>query len=261
MRLLQNELYKLLRSKKLYLFILIFVAMRIMAVYFYNADTDVQTVIEVASAQSLPIALKYDAVQFMVIFTAIYMADIVTDEVKTGTIKLTLLRSNGRARLLQSKMAAMAAFVVLFTLFSVVVTYAIGCVAFGWGDSTVYRGVTYSIGDGLLLTAKVYAASILPLVAFGTICLLVAVVARSLVTVVAVAFVLFLLGEFLSALSVIPSAIRSCLIVNQLFFFSDSFVNNNPDSEIALSVAVNLSYIAVFYWLTAAIFKRKNILS
>lgn len=260
MKLLQNELYKLLKTKKLYIFLLIFVVMRILAVYFYNAGTEFQTVIEVANAQSLPIALKYDAVQFLIIFTAIYIADIFTDEFKVGTIKLTLLRSIGRARLLHSKIAAIAAFAVLLTLFSVLATYVVGAVAFGWGNSTIYHGVTYSMGDGLLLTAKVYAASLLPLIAFGMICVFVAAVAKNLVTVVAVAFILFIFGEFLSALQAIPSVIRSCLIVNQLFFFSDSFVKNNDHSEITLSVVVNLSYIAVFYLLTLAIFKKKDVL-
>lgn len=260
MKLLQNELFKLFRTKKLYIFLLIFVVMRSLAVHFYLAGTDFKTVIEVANAQSFPIAMKFDAVQFWVIFTAIYVADILTDEFKTGTVKLTLLRPIGRARFLHSKMAAMAAFAVLLALYSVLVTYAVGWVAFGWGDSTVYRGVTYTIMEGLWLTAKVYTASFLPLVAFGMICVFIAAVSKNMVTVVAVAFFLFISGEFLSALSAIPSVIRNCLIVNQLFFFSDDFVKNTSLSEIALSVVVNLSYIAVFYLLTLAVFKKKDVM-
>ncbi|MBB3128676.1 ABC-type transport system involved in multi-copper enzyme maturation permease subunit [Paenibacillus rhizosphaerae] len=260
MKLLQNELYKLFKTKKLYIFLLILVVMRIMAVYLYKAGTEFQTVIEVANAQSLPIAMKYDAVQFLVIFMGIYIADILTDEFKTGTVKLTLLRPIGRAQLLNSKFAAMAAFAVLLNLFLVLATYIVGLFAFGWGDSTVYHGVTYSVGDGLLLTAKVYAASFLPIIAFGMICIFVAAASKNMVTVVAVTFILFIVGEFLSALSVIPSVIRTCLIVNQLFFFSDYFVKNNHHFEITLSVVVNLSYITVFYLLTLVVFRKKDVL-
>ncbi|MCS7460389.1 ABC transporter permease [Paenibacillus doosanensis] len=260
MKLVQNELFKLFKTKKLYIFLCVFVVMRSIAVYSFNVGKNFQTVIEVANAQSLPIAMKYDAVQFLLIFTAIYIADILTDEFKTGTVKLTLLRPIGRVRLLHSKITAMASFIVLLTLFSVLITYAVGMVAFEWGGSTVYHGVTYSIKDGLWLTIKVYAASLLPLIAFGMICMFVAALATNLVTVVAVAFILFIAGELLSGLSAIPSDFRNGLIVNQLFFFSDYFVKNNNHSGIALSVAVNLSYIATFYLLSLAVFRKKNVL-
>jgi len=259
MMLLQNELLKLFKTKKLYIFLLIFVVMRMMAVHFFNAGTGFQTAIEAANAQSLPLTMRFDAVQFWIIFTAIYIADILTDELKTGTLKLTLLRPIGRIQLLHSKMAAMAAFTILLMLFSVLSTYAVGLVAFGWGDRTVYNGVTYSTIEGLRLTAKVYIASLLPLIAFGMICTFVATVARNLVSVVAFAFILFIVGEFLHALSAIPSDIRTCLIVNQLFDFSDYVVQSNNRSEIALSVTANLSYIAVFYLLTLAAFRKRDV--
>lgn len=259
MRLLQNELFKLFKTKKLYIFFFIFVVMRIIAVYAFKAGSNFKTVIETANAQSFPIVMKYDAMQFLIIFMAIYVADILTDEYKTGTLKLSFLRPIERVRILNSKIAAMVAFNVVLTLFSVLCTYVVGLVAFGWGNSTVYHGVTYSTMEGLLLTAKVYGATILPLTAFGMICVFIAVIAKNMTNVVATAFFLFIVGEFLSALQAV-SSVATYLIVNQLFFFSDYFVKNNNSFGLAMSVAVNLSYIVVFYLLTLAVFKKRDVL-
>jgi len=258
-RLLQNELFKMFRTKKLYVFFGIFMVIRIADAYFHNTGSSLQTTIETANAQSFPIEMKNDAIQFFVIFIAIYIADILTDEYKNGTHKLPLLRPIGRVRLLNSKIAAMVAFNIILTLFCVASTYAIGLVAFGWGHSTIYDGVTYSTIDGVLLTAKVYAATILPLTAFGMICVFVAVVAKHMTTVVVSAFFLFIVGEFLSALRAV-SSVANDLIVNQLFFFSDHFINNNNSSALAISVVVNLSYIVMFYLLSIAVFKKRDIL-
>lgn len=259
MKLLQNELFKLFKTKKLYIFFGIFMVMRIAAVYFYRTGSTVKTVIETANAQSFPIAMKYDAMQFLIIFLAIYVADILTDEYKIGTLKLSLLRPVGRVRLLNSKVAAMAAFNVILTFFSVAATYMVGLAAFGWGDSTVYHGVTYSSTEGVLLTIKVYAATILPLTAFGMICIFIAAIAKNMTTVVTAAFFLFIAGEFLSALKAV-SSVAVGLIVNQLFFFSDYFAGNNNSSEMVISFVVNLSYIAVFYLLTLAVLKKRDVL-
>ncbi len=73
------------------------------------------------------------------------------------------------------------------------------------------------------------------------------------------AFLLFIVGEFLSALRAV-SSVAICLVVNQLFFFSDYLVKNNNSSELAVSVVVNLSYIVVFYLLTLAVFKKRDVL-
>ena len=259
MRLWQNELFKLFKSKKLYIFFGILVVMRVAAAYFYISGSSFQTVIETANAQSFPIVMKYDAMQFLIIFMAIYVADILTDDYKTGTLKLSLLRPIGRVRILNSKIAAMVAFNLVLTLFSVLCTYLVGVVAFGWGDSTVYHGVTYSTIEGLLLTVKVYAATILPLTAFGMICVFIATIVKNMTTVIAAAFFLFIAGEFFSALQAV-SSVSIYLIVNQLFFFSDYFIKNNDSSGLLVSVAVNLAYIAVFYALTLAVFKKRDVL-
>lgn len=256
MRLLQNEMVKLFKTKKLYIFFGIFMAMRIAAAYFYNSGSTIQTVIETANAQSFPIAMKYDAMQFLCIFMAIYIADILTDEYTTGTIKLSLLRPISRARFINSKIAAMVLFTVILTAFSVLSTYAIGLAFFGWGDSTIYHGITYTTIEGLLLTAKVYASSVLPLVAFGTVCAFVAVMVKNMSVVVAVSLMLFMGGQLLSA---IPS-VKMYSVVNHMFFLSDYFVKGSDTTGLLMNVVVNLAYIAVFYTLTLVAFKKKDIL-
>jgi ABC-type transport system involved in multi-copper enzyme maturation permease subunit len=226
-------------------------------VYYYsNPGAGMQTVIETANAQSLPIVLKYTTAQFFSIFMAIYIADIITDEYKTGSLKLSMLRPISRTMLLNSKVATIFAFTVILTLFFILSNYAIGIVSFGWGDSAVYNGITYSTIDGILLTAKVFAVSILPLMAFGMITMFIAVVSSNMTTTIAVSIGISMVGQYLNAL---PS-IKVFSIVNQMYFFSDYFVKINNPSEMMLSVMVNLAYIVIFYLLAIYTFKTKDIL-
>ncbi|MCM0650539.1 ABC transporter permease [Clostridium swellfunianum] len=232
-------------------------ATTVITVYYYiNSDAGMQTVIETANAQSLPIVLKYSTAQFFSIFMAIYIADIITDEYKTGSLKLSMLRPISRATLLKSKVSAIFAFTVILTLFFILSTYAIGIVSFGWGNSTVYNGITYSTIDGVLLTVKVFAVSILPLIAFGMITAFIAVSSNSMTTTIAISIGITMLGQYLNAL---PS-IKVFSVVNQMLFFSDYFVKINNPGEMMLSVIVNLVYIVVFYLLAVTKFKKKDIL-
>lgn len=257
MRLLQNELLKLFKTKKLHVFFLLLIATTVITVYYYNnAGSGMHTVIETANAQSLPIVLKYTAAQFFISFMAIYIAEIITDEYKTGSLKLTLLRPISRTTLINSKVVAILAFTVILTLFFILSTYAIGSVSFGWGDCTIYNGVTYSVIDGILLTAKAFAASILPLMAFGMITTFIAVASNNMTTTIAISIGISMLGQYLNALP----AIKVFSIVNQMYFFSDYFVKiNNPD-ERTLSIMVNLAYFVIFYLLAVTTFKKKEIL-
>jgi ABC-2 type transport system permease protein len=257
LKLLQNELLKLFKARRLYVFFLLLTATTVITVYYYiNPDAGMQTVIETANAQSLPIVLKYSTAQFFSIFMAIYIADIITDEYKTGSLKLSMIRPISRATLLNSKVVVIFAFTVILTLFFILSTYAIGIVSFGWGNSTVYNGITYSTIDGVLLTVKVFAVSILPLIAFGMITTFIAVSSNSMTTTIAISIGITMLGQYLNAL---PS-IKVFSVVNQMLFFSDYFVKINNPSEMMLSVIVNLVYIVIFYLLAVTTFKKKDIL-
>lgn len=257
MKFLQNELLKLFKTKKLYVFFLLLAAATVITVYYHNnPGAGMQTVIETANAQSLPIVLKYSTVQFFSIFMAVYIADVITDEYKTGSLKLSLLRPIDRATLLNSKVAAIFAFTVILTLFFILSTYAIGTVSFGWDNSAVYNGVTYSTTDGILLTAKVFAVSLLPLMAFGMITMFIAVTSNNMTTTIAISIGITMLGQYLNAL---PS-IKVFSVVNQMLFFSDYFVKIKNPGEMMLSIMVNLTYIVIFYLLSKTTFKMKDIL-
>lgn len=258
MKLLQNELFKLFKTKKLYIFFLLLVASTAITVYYYNnPDTGMKTVIETANAQSLPIVLKYTTAQFFSIFMAIYIADIITDEYKTGSLKLSMLRLISRTKLLNSKVVALFGFTVILTLFFILSTYAIGIISFGWGDYTIYAGATYSTIEGILLTAKAFAVSILPLMAFGMISTFIAVVSNNMTTTIAVSVGISMVGQYLNAL---PS-IKVFSVVNQMYFFSDYFVKIDNPGEMVLSIGVNLAYIVIFYLLAITTFEKKDVLS
>lgn len=257
MKLLQNELAKLFKTKKLYVFFFIFLATTSITVYYFNSDdTAIKTVIETANAQSLPLALKNSVALFFSIFMAIYIADIVTDEYKNGTLKLSLLRPVSRVKLLHSKMLAVLMLNMIMAVFFILSAYAIGITAFGWGAVTVYGGVNYSAAEGLLLTLKAYAASILPYMAFGMIGIFVGILSNRMTTTITILISLAMFGEYLNA---IPS-IKVYSIVNQMYFFHEYFVKTPNPEEVLLSTVVNLAYIFIFYWLAIFFFKKKDLL-
>jgi ABC-type transport system involved in multi-copper enzyme maturation permease subunit len=126
MRMLQNECFKMFRQKKLYIFMLILALMNSIVVLAYKSGGNMRTVIVTPNAQSLPLALLNETAQFMIIFIAIYIADIIADEYRNGTLKLTLLRPVGRIQWLNSKILALLVFSAVMIAFQIISAYITG---------------------------------------------------------------------------------------------------------------------------------------
>lgn len=159
LRLIQNELYKMVRLKKLYIFMAILAVHAWLTVYFYNAGGEWKSVIVVPNGQSLPLTLLNSMAQFMIVFIPIYVTDMITSEVNSGTLKLSLLCPVRRIEWLCAKIVSLFAFLVVLLAFSIEAEYVIGTLAFGWGEQTIYAGTLYSQTEGVWLSPGIFHAA------------------------------------------------------------------------------------------------------
>lgn len=253
MKLYVNELFKLFKTKKLYVFLLILIVNVALAIYYYGSGG---SIISTANGQSLPLAFINGVAQFMSVFIPIYVAEIFTEDYKAGTLKLSLLRPISRMQSFHSKVAALLTFNVVLVFAFVLFTYASGTLVFGWGDSTVYNGTAYLGIDGVLLTVISYALLLLPYMAYGMLASFIAVVSDNMTATIGITIGISVAGQYLNA---IPS-IKIYSLVNQLYFFHEYFVMNFNLGEAVLSSITNVAYFTVFYLLTARCIKKKDIL-
>lgn len=179
-RLIQNELYKMFRLKKLYIFMAILAVHAWLTVHFYSTAGDWKSVIVMPNGQSLPLTLLNSMSQFMTVFIPIYVADMITGEIKTGTLKMTLLRPIRRIEWLGAKIVSLFIFITVLLGFSITAEYMIGTLAFGWGEQTLYAGTLYTQTEGVWLTLYLTFSMLLPYMACGMIVMFIAVSATKI---------------------------------------------------------------------------------
>lgn len=117
MPLIRNELYKLFRMKKLYIFAAVMVVVLVLNLYNYEPGEDPMVIWMFMYGQSVPLNTLDFLTQFMVIFIPILAGDSVTQEYRRGHMKLSLLRPVLRSELLLAKLAALLVFIIVMALF------------------------------------------------------------------------------------------------------------------------------------------------
>lgn len=255
--LVKNELFKVFRLKKLYIFMLILLLQEILAVYYYQpGGGQMKSVIVTPDAQSIPLALLNSLAQFMIIYIPLYLADVITDEYKNGTLKLSLLRPIDRIQFLHGKIIGLLVFILIMISFFILSSYMVGTIAFGWGDYTIYNGVSYPPVKGICLTILLSFAMVLPYMASGMIIILIAFSATTMSTTILLSIGVLTFGQYLNVFD----EIKYYSIVHQMYFFHEYFVKQS-NLELALqSIIVLVLYIVVFYILSAKTLKRKDLL-
>lgn len=254
-RLARNELFKMLRLKKMGIFMFILVLNAIITVYYYQLDGNVKTVIVTPNGQSLPLMFIYGMAQFMAIFIPVYVTDIITEEYRKGTLKLSLLRPVSRVEWLHAKIAALLFFIVILVGIAVLSSYAVGTAALGWGDRTGYGGASYLPGAGVWLTLKLYALMILPYMACGMIVVWIAICCDSMSVALVISIGLLNAAQYLNAFE----EIKPYSIVNQMYFYHESVGQNRLGEPAIQSTVVILIYLIVFYLLSVQSIKRKDL--
>lgn len=254
-KLLKNELYKLFRTKKPYVFAAIILAVLMLNLYNYQPGSE-STVWTFTYGQSAPLVLINILSQFMVIFIPIFIGDSITNEYRQGTLKLSLLRPITRHQLLRAKIASLFVFISIMVLFFIVASYAIGTYFLGWGSGTEYAGQLYTPIEGLLLTLGANVLLILPFMAYGMFVTSIAVLSNNMSLAVIGSLVIMTIGLNLNVFE----AIAPYSLAYQIAYFHEYFVHTRDWKSALQSTGIIAIYLTAFSAFSFYKFKKKEIL-
>ncbi|MCR2805875.1 ABC transporter permease [Paenibacillus soyae] len=255
-RLIRNELYKTFRFKMVYLFMAILAVHAWLTVRIYSAGGEWKSVITMANGQSLPLALLNSMGQFMIVFIPVFAADLITSEVKSGTVKIALLRPVLRIEWLNAKIVSMFVFITVLLGFSIAAEYAIGTLAFGWGEQTHYAGKLYSETEGIWLTIRLAVSMLLPYMACGMFVVFIALSSTNVSATIGLSIAILTASQYLSEVG----SLESYSLAKLVYFFHEQVYQANTDT-LFQSVTVLTGYVAACYSVSAMIMKKKNFTS
>ncbi|MBB6695254.1 ABC transporter permease [Cohnella xylanilytica] len=255
-KLVANELFKAFRLKKFYLFMILIGIVEVSNVLQYKAKGP-EHIFLYPNGQSLAIQMVGGLPQIMVVFLAIFVADMMADELRHGTVKLTLLRQVGRRELLHAKIVSMFFFAAAMLLYTIVSSYVVGTAAFGWGDRTVFEGTSFPPAAGVYMTLQSALLSLLPYLGFGLLVLYIAIVTANMGITIGVALGLMIIEPIFQH----SDALVNYSIISQIYFFHLQFWKDFSPGKMILSIAVICAYAAVFYLGSVSAFRRKDIAS
>lgn len=264
MKLVKNELFKIFRLKKLYIFMAITLVMEIITGVQYlvikNNPTkygqEIHNLLASFNGQSFALLMLQSMGQFIIIFMAILLADIISDEYKNGTLKLSLLRPVTRVELLCAKIISFLVSLVFLLAFMLVISYIVGTLICGWGDKTVVNGVSFSTAAGIILTLKSYLITILPYFAFGMIIVFTSVLFTSMGATIGISLGVMIVFGILESIE----QTHNFSILHQFNIYTN-FVKDFKWENIFICFANVVVYIAVFYIGSMLVLKKKDILS
>jgi len=247
-RLIGNELYKVSRLKKLYLFALIAPVIAIAAAL-QGKPGGTPPGWQQINGQYFPLLLFDNLPYLFVIFAAVFFADSWVDEYRSGALKLSLLRPVDRIAYLTAKVIAFgicAAALMGFTLLSV---YAAGAIASGWGEHA-------KVGE-LLLILKSGAVTLLPVLGFGVLVLFIAVLTDNMAITVGCTMGLLFVSQMLEA----SGELRDYSIIYMMRAFYMNIFLQFESGKAIINMAVIAAYILIFYTGSVLLLRRKDLLA
>ena len=257
MRLIGNELRKLFRTRKLYVFAAVMVVVLVLNLSGYKPG-DPMVVWTFRHGQSVPLGMLDILAQFMIIFIPIYLGDSLANEYRRGTLKLPLLRPVRRSELLGAKLASLFVFIAIMTLFYIAAAYAVGTYYLGWGDGTEVAGRLVPSAEGIRLTLASAVLLAIPYMIYGLFVTAVAVLTGSMSVTIIGALVVTTLVRHLSLgwlESMAPYTLN-----DQMFSYHEAFIVD-PDWNRALrQTGILALYAAVFALFAFRAFRKKDIL-
>lgn len=251
-RLIKNEFYKLLKMKKVYIFMLIIGVMTIIPVLaskFGGAEI-------VMKVNTFPLEnLSWSAEMIIPIFIVILAAEMVTNEYNNGTFKLSLVNSAKRSEVLISKLIVMITFILMILMFTLMVSYISGSIFFDWGVPFEINGQVLSEANGILYTVGMYLLSIIPLTAFSILVIFISFNLSSPGSVVGINIGMIFLLSLIRQLSVKISP----FIISD--YFNTGLILNSANifNEVNILLVISLIYFIIFYSLSWINLKNKDI--
>jgi len=246
--LIRNELYKVLRLKKLYLLMLVALTIEIVAALqgkFGGASPELRQ----PDDQGFP-SLLFEHLPFLfVLLATVFMADSWVEEYRSGSLKLSLLRPVSRIAFLNAKVISFFVCAAALMGFALVSAYVVGIIVFGWEGHTAV--------DELGLIVKSGAATLLPVLGFGLLVLFIAVLTGNMVVTVGCSAGML----FASQLLEVSSGLRDYSIIYMLQVWPKNLILHYEGRQVIRNLVVIAAYIGVFYTGSVHLFRTKDVLA
>ena len=254
MALLKNELYKLFRTKKLYIFMgidLFFLAFNLLG---YQPGNN-NTIWTFTYGQSAPMALTDIFTLFMSFFIPIFIADSFAGEYRQGTLKLSLLHPVSRLCLLKAKLGSLLVLLLILTVFFVTAAYAIGVFHLGWGDGFEYNGSLYTPVHGMFITFGSYLLLIFPAMAYGLLTAIIAILSGNMTAAILASVGIMTIGFNLNTVPGIGPYSLSYHIAYLYKYFVPKF--SGPSGFLAIGMLA--LYFVLFGIFLVLFFRKKDL--
>lgn len=252
--LVKNEVIKIFAGKKIYVISVIIILANLLA----WMESLVGTIDILINGQNISLHMLGTIMNIiMPIFMIILVGDMFTAEYVNGTLKLPLLHPVSRMKLITAKAIALIIPVFVLTIFSIIISYLLGSIYFGWGDIFIFEDVEYSTIAGIILTINSYLISIIPVYTFSLVLMFLSMFFNSTGAFAGASFGLIILLSFFGE---VINALKPYLIIhyfNDLFrivFFEGDPVN------IAIAFVVIPVYGLCSYLLSIYLFRKKDLL-
>ncbi|KUO50839.1 MAG: hypothetical protein APF76_01270 [Desulfitibacter sp. BRH_c19] len=261
--LIKNEIYKIFKTKKIYVFMLVIFIYNFLPVL-EQVTGAIEEADVVINGQNIAFyMLNFMITNIMPIFIIVSISDMITGEYVNGTLILPLTHSVSRIKLLTAKIIALFIPLAILLLFSLVLSYALGTAIFGWGDQFIFQevdqplqsAVVYSTQEGIIVTFASYMLSIFPLLAFGMMIMLLALHFNSSGVTVGISIGLLI---FLSILGSAVERLMPYLITNGFSLFKILYISRDMGEFIATSI-VTAVYAIAFFLASVYIFNKKDL--
>ncbi len=257
--LIKNEIIKLVRQKKLYVFLGIILLITL-ALLFVGSTIEEETGVVAAGGQAFPLGLLEGMVSLLPLLLLFLVSDMIAGEYSSGTLKLSLLYPVSRDKLLASKMVSILIVTSLLLTFTLMAGYIVGLFSGGWTEGFIFAGQEYTAGTGVLMTLQSYLISILPLYAIGMLYLFLSLLVNNGTAALGLSLVTFFT---MTAVSDFVELLRPYLPTSYLQLFQFILLRKEDAglSELAVSgfvvllVGIALLAAASFY-----LFRRKDLL-
>lgn len=258
--LIQNELIKIFARKKIYVFMAIILFFNVLVALpalmtKHNMPSEISNGMINFNGQVFPVTVLDGLNTLLAVFLIILIADMLTEEYISGTLKLPLLRPVTRGQILASKVLALFLVTCLLFFFTLVSGYIVGVLFLGWGHQFLLAHTTLSPLEGILTTLMVYGLTLLPLFAFGVAVLALSLLLTSGGSVIGLGIGALFAGSIVSQIN---RTLSPYLITTYFKPYQDLLSGNW--GAINAGLVAFVIYTAVFYLASHWIFKRKNLL-
>lgn len=252
----KNELYKFFTSRKLIILSLIIVAINIFAAYVVNDRMNIESNPMMMNAQSFPIMMYIQVFSgFFPMFFILLFAGLISDEVRDGTLKLTLVRPIKRFELINAKIITSFVAILYINLLVMFSAYLAGLVFWGWGNNFSFQNQMLVDYGPFLSTLVYFLLNTIGYSIFALIILFFSNILKNSGLVFGGA-----MGVWVGMMLVtqLKPAIKEFIPV--YYFDMGNFIIKGPNSfDFVKGIPVLLAYFMGFYIINSIILKRKEI--